>query len=62
VSRVWDKIRKERAAKKLAKLRLDVEKYEKQFQQDSSCRNLRNYNQALAALTYYEKKQKSHET
>ena len=59
---MWDKIRKERAAKKLAKLRLDVEKYEKQFQQDSSCRNLRNYNQALAALTYYEKKQKSHET
>lgn len=58
---MWDKIRKERAAKKLAKLRLDVEKYEKQFQQDSSCRNLRNYNQALAALTYYEKKQKSHE-
>ena len=59
---MWDKIRKERAAKKLEKLRLDVEKYEKQFQQDSSCRNLRNYNQALAALTYYEKKQKSHET
>ncbi|MBQ5862886.1 MAG: hypothetical protein IIW67_04165 [Peptococcaceae bacterium] len=59
---MWEKIRKERAAKKLAKLRLDVEKYEKQFQQDSSCRNLRNYNQALAALTYYEKKQKSHET
>ena len=58
---MWDKIRKERAEKKLAKLRLDVEKYEKQFQQDSSCRNLRNYNQALAALTYYEKKQKSHE-
>lgn len=59
---MWETIRKERAAKKLAKLRLDVEKYEKQFQQDSSCRNLRNYNQALAALTYYEKKQKSHET
>jgi hypothetical protein len=59
---VWDKIRKERAEKKLAKLRLDVENHEKKFQQDSSCRNLRNYNQALAALTYYEKKQKSHET
>ncbi|MBQ2369230.1 MAG: hypothetical protein II301_03830 [Peptococcaceae bacterium] len=59
---MWEKIRKERAEKKLEKLRLDVEKYEKQFQQDSSCRNLRNYNQAVAALTYYEKKQKSHET
>ncbi|MBQ2021922.1 MAG: hypothetical protein II211_05895 [Peptococcaceae bacterium] len=46
-----------KSRKKLEKLRLDVEKYEKQFQQDSSCRNLRNYNQALAALTYYEKKQ-----
>lgn len=59
---MWDKIRKERAEKKLEKLRLDVENHEKKFQQDSSCRNLRNYNQALAALTYYEKKQKSHET
>ena len=59
---MWETIRKERAEKKLAKLRLDVEKYEKKFQQDSSCRNLRNYNQALAALTYYEKKQQSHET
>ena len=59
---MWEKIRKERAAKKLAKLRLDVENHEKKFQQDSSCRNLRNYNQALAALTYYEKKHKSHET
>ncbi|MBQ5368584.1 MAG: hypothetical protein IIU56_00005 [Peptococcaceae bacterium] len=57
---MWEKIRKERAEKKLEKLRLDVAKYEKQFQQDSSCRNLRNYNQALAALTYYEKKHKPH--
>ena len=55
---MWEQIRKDRAAQKLAKLRQNVEKYEKQFQQDSSCRNLRNYNQALAALSYYEKKHK----
>ncbi len=42
--------------KKYDTLRANVEKYEAFFQADASCRNLRNYNHALAALKQFEKK------
>lgn len=42
--------------KKYDALRANVEKYEALFQANASCRNLRNYNHALAALKQFEKK------
>ena len=42
--------------KKYAQLKQNTEKYQAMFQADSSCRNLRNYNHALAALKQFEQK------
>ena len=42
--------------KKYAQLKANAEKYQAMFQADSSCRNLRNYNHALAALKQFEQK------
>lgn len=42
--------------KKYAQLKQNAEKYQVMFQADSSCRNLRNYNHALAALKQFEQK------
>ena len=42
--------------KKYAQLKQNAEKYQTMFQADSSCRNLRNYNHALAALKQFEQK------
>lgn len=50
------KTNKDKIQKKYEQLQQNVEKYEKIFHDDSTCRNLRNYNNALIALKHFEKK------
>ena len=50
--------KEEKIRRKHEILKQDVQTYEALFDQDSCCRNLRNYNNALAALKRFEKKHK----